>query len=101
MDWRHRAICRDEDPDLFFPTGEEHTSGNAPTRPFLEQAAEAKKVCRRCPVVTDCLAWALDEGLPFGIAGGTTADERRELNKGRPRRKRASVTTGTRRRRRR
>jgi hypothetical protein len=36
---------------LFFPVG---TSG-----PALRQIAEAKTVCRRCPVVTECLAWAL------------------------------------------
>ena len=48
MDWRHRAICRDEDPELFFPVG---TSG-----PALLQIAEAKTVCRRCPVVTES-AW--------------------------------------------
>ena len=49
MDWRHRAICRDEDPELFFPVG---TSG-----PALLQIAEAKSVCRRCPVVSECLTW--------------------------------------------
>ena len=43
MDWRHRAICRDEDPELFFPVG---NSG-----PALLQIAEAKAVCQRCPVV--------------------------------------------------
>lgn len=52
MDWRHRAICRDEDPELFFPVG---NSG-----PALLQIAEAKAVCQRCPVTSECLAWALE-----------------------------------------
>ena len=42
MDWRHRAICRDEDPELFFPIGN--------TGPALLQIEQAKAVCRRCPV---------------------------------------------------
>ena len=73
MDWRHRAICRDEDPELFFPVG---TSG-----PALLQIAEAKTVCRRCPVVTECLAWALESGQDAGVWGGMSEDERRALKR--------------------
>ena len=58
MDWRHDAICRDEDPELFFPIG---TSG-----PALLQVEQAKAVCRRCPVTEDCLTWALESGQDAG-----------------------------------
>lgn len=67
-DWRHRAACRDEDPELFFPAG---TSG-----PMLRQIAEAKAVCQRCPVAGECLEWALHRG-EVGIWGDTTEEERR------------------------
>jgi len=73
MDWRHRAICRDEDPELFFPVG---TSG-----PALLQIAEARTVCRRCPVVTECLTWALESGQDAGVWGGMSEDERRALKR--------------------
>ena len=39
MDWRHKAVCREEDPELFFPVG---NSG-----PALAQIAKAKVVCNR------------------------------------------------------
>lgn len=51
MDWRHDAVCRNEDPELFFPVG---NSG-----PAKLQIAEAKPVCCQCPVSWQCLAWAL------------------------------------------
>ena len=51
MDWRHEAICRDEDPELFFPVG---NSG-----PALSQIAQAKLVCHRCPVTSQCLKLSL------------------------------------------
>lgn len=54
MDWRHRAVCREEDPELFFPIGN--------TGPALLQIEEAKAVCRRCPVMEQCLQWALETG---------------------------------------
>ena len=73
MDWRHNAVCRDEDPELFFPIG---TSGLA-----IAQVAEAKMVCNRCPVVSECLNWALTSGQDAGVWGGMSEDERRALKR--------------------
>ncbi|MEU5449969.1 WhiB family transcriptional regulator [Streptomyces californicus] len=72
--WRVDAACRDEDPDLFFPTG---TTG-----PALVQAEEAKAVCRRrCPVMETCLQWALESGQDHGVWGGTDEDDRRRIHR--------------------
>jgi WhiB family transcriptional regulator, redox-sensing transcriptional regulator len=73
MDWRMEAACRDEDPELFFPVG---TAG-----PAIRQTAQAKAVCHRCPVASDCLAWALQSGQGDGIWGGMSEDERRALKR--------------------
>ena len=73
MDWRHDAICRDEDPELFFPIG---TTG-----PAAVQVDQAKVVCRRCAVVEDCLTWAMDTGQEAGVWGGASEDERKSLRR--------------------
>jgi WhiB family redox-sensing transcriptional regulator len=75
--WRAKAACLDEDPELFFPTGS--------TGPALEQIAAAKAVCQRCPVITQCLQWALKTNQDAGIWGGLTEDERRALRRKRQR----------------
>jgi WhiB family redox-sensing transcriptional regulator len=72
-DWRHRAACRDEDSELFFPIG---TSG-----PALLQVEQAKAVCRRCPATEECLQWALDTGQDAGVWGGMSEEERRTLKR--------------------
>jgi WhiB family redox-sensing transcriptional regulator len=77
MDWRHRAACRDEDPELFFPIGN--------TGPALVQIEEAKQVCRRCPVTESCLQWALGSGQDAGVWGAMSEDERRALKRRRAR----------------
>lgn len=69
--WTDLAACRGVDPELFFPV--------SVTGPALDQVTEAKKVCAGCPVVADCLAWALRAGEPVGVWGGTTPEERRYL----------------------
>lgn len=70
-DWQHRAACRDEDPELFFPISD--------VGPGAQQTAQAKAICARCPVRTECLNYALENRLDYGIFGGTTETERREL----------------------
>lgn len=82
-DWRHSAACRDEDPELFFPVG---NSG-----PALLQIAEAKAVCRRCPSIADCLAWALESGQDAGVWGAYSEDERRALKRRNSRRRHRST----------
>ncbi|GAA4390214.1 WhiB family transcriptional regulator [Actinomadura sp. NPDC048032] len=75
MDWRHRAACRDVDPELFFPIGN--------TGPAILQIEEAKQVCRRCDVSAACLRWALESGQESGVWGGMGEDERRALRRSR------------------
>ncbi|MFE9127022.1 WhiB family transcriptional regulator [Streptomyces sp. NPDC007148] len=72
--WRDHAACaREEDREIFFPKG---NSG-----PCLIIIAEAKAVCRRCPVAEYCLRSALETDEAFGIWGGLTEQERRKLKR--------------------
>lgn len=70
-DWRDDGNCRTADPNVFFPEGR---GGKV-----VEQTRRAKKVCARCPVVSECLEWALDTGQPSGVWGGLSEGERNAL----------------------
>lgn len=72
-DWRDRAACRDEDPELFFADGTGY--------PSQLKIEKAKQVCRRCPVKAQCLAWALGVGDDWAVCGGKTAAERRVMGR--------------------
>ena len=73
--WRVFAACRGQG-DLFF-------SPAAFTKNDIESESEkakrekrAKEICKRCPVVYECLAFAFDNEEPFGIWGGLTRRQR-------------------------
>ncbi|MGI5155848.1 WhiB family transcriptional regulator [Microbispora sp. CA-102843] len=71
MDW---AVCPETDPDLFFAEQADPVSTGL-----------AKAVCAGCPVVSECLAYALEHGLT-GVWGGTSQDERKAMRRSRARR---------------
>lgn len=70
----NRAACRDEDPELMFPT---------PGDPIGIE--DARDICRRCPIVADCLRSVMrEEGTAarqnrHGIRAGRTPGQRRAL----------------------
>ena len=83
--WRTSALCRQTDPDLFFPVG---TTGSA-----LDHIAAAKAVCERCPVQDPCLQFAIETNQDSGVWGGTSEEERRVLRRAFVRERRAAART--------
>lgn len=73
LDWHADGACRDLDTEMFFHPDNER----GPQRSERERAAKA--VCARCPVVTQCAAWALGTREPYGIWGGLSEADREEL----------------------
>jgi len=71
--WRVDAVCKDTDPELFFPVG---TTGQA-----LLQIDRAKQVCDECPVKIECLDFAIETNQDSGIWGGTSEEERRDIRR--------------------
>jgi len=71
--WQVRGACREEDPALFY-----HRDGE---RGGAVEAREhaAKAICRRCPVIQECAAYALSSQEPYGVWGGMTESERERL----------------------
>jgi WhiB family redox-sensing transcriptional regulator len=67
------AACKGEDLGLFFGPDAEFVTARR------DREAKAKAICARCPVIADCLAFALDTREAYGVWGGQTEDERRAI----------------------
>lgn len=66
--WMEDASCRQTDPELWFPD-------------LGSNANDAKAICRQCPVLAECLAYAL-EHQEEGIWGATSKKQRQRLRAG-------------------
>ena len=65
--WQDKAACKDADSALFL-TG------------VTSRVMKAKEICESCPVIDDCLTFALEnEDFEVHVYGGMTGDERRSL----------------------
>lgn len=67
--WMQGASCASSSPDAWFPE-------------LGEPTADAKRVCKSCDVVEQCLAYALEKDERFGIWGGKSPRERAAMKRG-------------------
>ena len=58
MTWQNRALCNSMPSNLFFPGTDKRTD---------KQYWETHTICKQCPVNIDCLEYALDQDLEYGL----------------------------------
>jgi WhiB family redox-sensing transcriptional regulator len=74
--WQDLSLCSQADSEAWFPE-----KGGSTAYP--------KKVCRRCPVISECLEFALENDERFGVFGGLSVKERDRLKRDRLKREAA------------
>jgi len=70
LSWQGRALCAEVDLDLPYPGKGANITAT-------------KKICARCEVRAECLEFGLKYDLGHGVWGGTSAEERKQIRRGR------------------
>ena len=71
-DWELEALCKNHlKPEWWYPEQNNYHGGQL-----------AKRVCLRCPVMKECLDWALKHDEEHGVWGATTPRERQRIKRG-------------------
>ncbi len=65
-DWRENAACKGMDTNVFMPETN-------------REIREAVVVCSGCLVVKECLKYALENEIRFGVWGAKSDKERRQI----------------------
>ena len=72
-DWMLEGGCANSDSDIFFPVGSSMKA--------MKKVNAAKLICAECPVINECLDYAIRTNQDSGIWGGTTEDERKSIRR--------------------
>lgn len=72
--WQPVALCRGNHSHLFFPPSTTERKEERERREI-----RAKSICDVCPVQGSCLNYAMEIREPYGIWGGLTESERRQV----------------------
>lgn len=72
-EWQAAAACRGSDTSNFYHPENER----GPSR--VRREMRAKAVCSTCPVINNCLRWALAAREPYGVWGGLSTEEREAM----------------------
>lgn len=72
--WAREALCRTEDPAIFFGPNRFE-----PKHERIAREEAAKKVCRQCPCMAACRSHAIATGESYGVWGGLGEADRREM----------------------
>jgi WhiB family redox-sensing transcriptional regulator len=71
--WQEESNCQGEESELFF------LDPQARGKNKRDKEKEAKKICKGCPVVQQCLAHALAVPEFYGVWGGMTPEQRLKI----------------------
>jgi WhiB family redox-sensing transcriptional regulator len=73
-EWHEHAACFNEGLEKYFGT-------DSDIRPTMStrQVREAQQTCFTCPVLAQCLDWALSCKEEYGVWGGTSGRTRRRI----------------------
>lgn len=72
-EWQYEGLCRTVDPERFFSPEAERGA------PKARREEAAKALCLKCPVIARCREHALSVQEPYGVWGGLSEVERREI----------------------
>jgi WhiB family redox-sensing transcriptional regulator len=72
INWLDEAACLGQGADLFY-------SDEVFTPETKKVIAKAKMFCKSCPVVADCLQYAINNDERFGVWGSFSAKERSSI----------------------